>query len=184
MLIGGIVLLYFCLNSRNHRFAGECAAAFTVKHTIDLRKHPGRLIGRTSDHHAVNANAIVHFVEQCTAFGCRFDGTIEHNHCVGEIALKLPSAAAHEGRHFPVFFGRKPLQPSGTRMNNEGAAARIVDLTHKVPHKAVIRTLIDANTVFDRDGLIRCITHGTHALCHEFRVKHQTGAETPLLHAR
>ena len=67
-------------------------------------------------------------------------------------------------------------------MHDEGVAAGVMYLTDKIHQLFIAIPAIDADTVLDGNRDVAGIQHRLHAIGHQLRVAHQTGADQIVLH--
>ncbi|MNT69486.1 hypothetical protein D3C72_2078110 [compost metagenome] len=67
-------------------------------------------------------------------------------------------------------------------MRNEYPAARVIDLADEIADKIVRFFVIQAQAVLHGDRNVDGVLHGFHAIRHQRRLRHQTGAKRALLH--
>ena len=87
-----------------------------------------------------------------------------------------------QGRHFPVLFWGKPLEPSLAGMDNKDFAACLGHRLYKVQEKFPGILLVNTNAALDGDGNGNGVLHGLEAIGHQVLVLHEAGPEVSVLH--
>ena len=138
---------------------------------VDLAQQAGRMVGRTSQHHAIDMFEVLFRLIQ------RPDPAVDRDGQLRSLTLQPPDERIVERRHVAVLLGRQTLQVGLSRMHDEMTNARRCTQVHQ-PEQALLRVLVvDADAAFHGRRKLDRVADRGHALRHQLRLLHQAGAE-------
>ena len=127
-------------------------------------------------HHPIDQGQLLPAGLQILQATVQFDGELR------PVPLELLHQLVAQGRNGAVLLGIEPLQPGLARMHAEAAGAGIGQRVHEGQQLGVGVALVDADAVLHRHRQGAGLRHGGDAACHHLWLRHQAGAEAPLLH--
>ena len=153
------------------------AGILAEKKRIDSHEPPRLLIPRTAHHHAVDVR------EVCMRGLDAADAAVENDNEARMCALQPEDARIVEWRNLPVLLRRQAFEPRLAGMHDKGVGAGRLDRAGKSLERLVRILVVDAQPAFYGDADRDRSFHLRHALGHECGLRHQAGAEAPLLYA-
>ncbi|MNQ60869.1 hypothetical protein D3C85_751690 [compost metagenome] len=149
--------------------------------SIHLPQQGRLVIGGAAQHDAVQLHA-VRRIQMGLSLIQIADAAVDADGQMRPLALQTPHQIIVQRRHVAVFLGRQALQPGLARMDDEVGDPDRRRGVHRGEQADFGVLIINADAAFDGGGDADRALDGRHAVGHEFRLAHQTGAELARLH--
>ena len=154
-----------------------CGAASPNRSAIDGQQSPRLLIGRASQHHAIDMS------EMLLRFSDTADAAIDDDGHVRHCRLQPIDPVIIERRDVAVFLRRQSVEPGLAGMHDQRIGARRDDAARQFVERNLRILIVDADAAFDGDGNLHRALHRGDAFGNQLRLRHQAGAEAAILHA-
>src|SRR3954468_1697304 len=148
-----------------------------IDERIDLEQAPRLLIRSAAHHHTVD------MVEMLRGIFDAADPAIDRDIELRPSALQPIHAIVIERWDIAVLARRESVEPGLARVNDERVDTCRDHIAGQRVERLLRVLLVNPDAALHRDRHSHGGLHRGHALTHELRLRHQAGAEAPLLHA-